>query len=67
MSNALGWNNMFTLKRADNNTQLAPRMSANKLPFKASMAFQTTTKVNAPNSAGKNRTQNSVLPRALTK
>lgn len=54
---------MFNRKRAENNTQVAPNTNANKFPFNASIAFQTTTMVNAPNSAGKNRIQNKVLPK----
>ena len=42
---------------------VAPRANANKFPFNASMAFQTTTMVNAPNKAGKNRIQNRELPK----
>ena len=53
---------MFKRKRAENNTQVAPNVKANIFPFKASMAFQITTIVNAPNNAGKNRIQNKELP-----
>ena len=62
MSKELGWNKMFNLMSAENKTQVTPRIWANKLPFKVSMAFQTTTRVKAPNKAGKNRTQNTVSP-----
>lgn len=65
MSKELGWNKIFILKSAENKMEEAPRIKANKLPFSSSIDFQTTTKVNAPNSAGKNRTQNTLLPKAL--
>lgn len=65
MSKELGWNKIFNLKSAENNTQEAPRIKANKLPFSSSIAFQTTTKVKAPNNAGKNRTQKTEFPRRL--
>ena len=54
---------MFNLKSAENKTQVAPSSCANKLPFKACMAFQTTTRVNAPNIAGKNLIQKTVFPK----
>jgi cytochrome c556 len=65
MSKELGWNKMFNLMSAENKTQVTPRIWANKLPFKASMDFQTTTRVKAPNRVGKNRIQNTELPKRL--
>ena len=61
-SNELAWYNPFNRKRAENNTQVAPNTNANIFPSKASTAFQTTTIVNAPNNAGKNRIQNKEFP-----
>ena len=61
-SNEFGWYRMFNRNRAENNTQVAPNTSANILPFSASIAFQTTTMVNAPNNPGKNRIQNNDFP-----
>lgn len=40
----------------------APKISENVFPPSASMAFHTTTIVNAPNSAGKNLIQKTPLP-----
>jgi len=42
--------------------QVAPKINANRFPFNSSMAFQTTTIVNAPNRAGKNLIQNTEFP-----
>jgi hypothetical protein len=54
---------MFNRNRAENNTQVAPNTNANIFPFNVSIVFQTTTIVNAPNNAGKNRIQNKELPK----
>ena len=54
---------MFTRNSVENSTQVALKISANKLPFNSSTAFHTTRIVNAPKRAGKNLTQNTEPPK----
>jgi len=53
---------MLMRMSAENTTEIEPNRSANQPPFNSSMVFQTTNKVNAPNSAGKNLIQNTPFP-----
>ena len=65
MSKEFGWYKVFILSKEENNTHVAPRVNANKSPLSSSIAFQTSSMVNAPNSAGINFTQNTALPRKI--
>ena len=65
MSNVLGWNKIFILRIAEAKTEDEAKTNANKLPLSSSTVFHTTRMVKAPNSAGKNLTQNTPLPKKL--
>ena len=53
---------MFIRNKTEKSKAVAAKTQANKLPFRHSIVFQTTTIVNAPKSAGKNLIQKSELP-----
>ncbi len=61
-SKEFGWYKSFSLRRAENNTHVEPKIKANRFPFNSSIAFQTIYMVNAPYAAGKNLIQNIELP-----